>query len=235
MQKWTTYLLLLAMQNRFLMALLTSVGRNVKDALKSPEPNPGGSKKWGYLEDLSEVPRYAVIVGYIRRLHPRAAVLDIGSSNGVLAEELRHDVRLLRGIEYDPLSVQRATGRQIPVAEFFVGDGNAYTTSDKFDVVVFNETLYFLHDPIEVLRRYSAFLAPGGTIIVSTFVARYLLKIPSEIARNFDVIETATVLNSRGLGWTIQAIRPRQVAAATAGLNGQGVAGTQSLELVPPT
>lgn len=209
MQKWKTYLLLFAMQSRWMTALLTSAGRNVHDALKRPEPNRGDSKRWEYLGDLSELARYGVIVSYVRRLCPNAAVLDVGSSNGVLADELKADVRLLRGVECDPASVQKASERNLESAEFVVGDGNDYTTNDRFDVIVFNETLYYLHDPIAQLRRYAGFLRPGGILIVSNFIARYLLKFPSEIARNFDVIEQSTVLNSRGFGWTIQALRNR--------------------------
>jgi SAM-dependent methyltransferase len=206
-RQWKTHLFLLAMQNRWATKLLTSVGRKVPCALKSPNPMKGGSETWEYLGDLSEVARYSVIVGLIRRLRPNASVLDVGSSNGVLAEELRWSVRKLRGIEFDPVSVERANERNIDGAEFLVADANTYTTADRFDVVVFNETLYYLHDPMELLQRYAGFLKPGGVIIVSNFVARYLLKFPGEIARNFDVIEQASVVNSRGFGWTIQALR----------------------------
>src|SRR5262249_52357467 len=143
----------------------------------------------------------------IRRLRPGASVLDVGASNGVLAEELRHDVRKIRGVEIDPTSVQRATARNIPNAEFVAADANTYETDDKFDVVIFNESMYYLHDPIDTLRRYARFLEPGGILIVSNFIARYLLRFPGEIARNFVVIEQSTVINSRGLGWTIQALR----------------------------
>jgi 2-polyprenyl-3-methyl-5-hydroxy-6-metoxy-1,4-benzoquinol methylase len=207
-RQWKTPLFLLAMQSRLATEMLTRVGRRVRCALKEPEPLKGGSETWEYLGDLSEVARYAVIVGYIRRLCPSASVLDVGSSNGVLAEELRTSVRRIRGIEYDPISVERASERKIDNATFEVADANTFTTTERFDVVVFNETLYYLHDPIETLQRYAGFLKPEGVLIVSNFVARYLLKFPGEIARNFEVIEQANVINSRGFGWTIQALRP---------------------------
>lgn len=205
--QWKTPLFLLAMQSRWATGLLTSVGRRVRCALKEPEPMKGGSETWEYLGDLSELARYSVIVGYIRRLCPNASVLDVGSSNGVLAEELRSSVRKIRGIEYDPISVERASERNIENAEFEVADANTFTTTERFDVVVFNESLYYLHAPIDLLHLYAGFLRPGGVLVVSNFIARYLLKFPGEIARNFEVIEQSTVINSRGFGWTIQALR----------------------------
>ncbi len=206
--RWKTYFLMMALQSRWLTTLLTRVGRHGPDALVTPDPNRGDAKRWKYLEDLGELARYAVIVGYIRRMKPNATVLDVGTSNGVLAEELKHDVRHFRGIEFDGTSVQNAKNRNIAVAEFFEADANTYATNDKFDVIVFNETMYYMNDPIQLLSRYASYLEPGGMLIVSNFVARYLLRFPNEIARNFQLVEQTTVVNSRGLGWTIQVIRP---------------------------
>ena len=205
-----TYLLLMAMQSGWATKLLTIIGRRGPDPLTTPDPDRGDSKTWEYLGDLSELARYAVIAGYVRRLRPRASVLDVGSSNGVLAEELKHDVHLFRGIEYDAASVQKANERRIAAAEFLVADANTYVTADKFDVIVFNETLYYLRDPIQLLHRYARCLRPDGILIVSNFVARNLLRFPKEIGRHFEVIEQTTVINSRGLGWTIQVVCPRR-------------------------
>jgi SAM-dependent methyltransferase len=211
--RWKTYLLMMAMQSRWLTTLLTRVGRNGPDALATPDPNRGDAKRWEYLENLSELARYAVIVGYIRRMKPHATVLDVGASNGVLAEELKHDVRRIRGIEFDAASVRNAKDRSIAVAEFFEADANTYKTDDKFDVIVFNETMYYMRDPIQLLRRYAGYLQPGGILIVSNFIARYLLRFPDEIARHFQVVEQTTVVNSQGLGWTIQVVCPQAEAA----------------------
>ncbi|MBI2827024.1 MAG: class I SAM-dependent methyltransferase [Planctomycetia bacterium] len=216
MKRWKTYLLLFALHSGLVLALLT-MRRGFRNALKEPiMADPGDSKRWEYLCGSSELPRYAVIVGYVRRARPHATVLDVGAGNGVLAEELRHDVRLLRGIERDAASVQKANERKIDIADFLAADAEMYTTNDKFDVIIFNETLYYMNNPIQILDRYAAFLERDGILIVSTYIARKLLTLPIEIARHFDVVEQATVLNARGLGWIIQVVRKRPDAVAPA-------------------
>ncbi len=216
MRKMKTMLLLLAMHHRWLAGALMRLGRQGRDALRDPDPHPGDASRWEFLSDLHEMSRYAVLVGYIRRLHPQASVLDVGSSSGVLAEELRHDVRRYCGLELDPSSVARARQRNLPHADFIVGDANAFQPREKFDVIVFNETLYYLQNPLEVLRRYAQFLNPGGTILVSNYVAKQLLKVPSAIADHFHEVDRTLVMNGRGTGWIIQAITRRDCPHSTA-------------------
>ena len=40
-------------------------------------------------------------------------------------------------------------------------------TDERFDVIVFNQSLYYLTDPAGILKKYRAMLNPGGRIIVS--------------------------------------------------------------------
>jgi SAM-dependent methyltransferase len=207
MTKWKTCLLLCIMESRWTSSVLASIGWHTSDAVLAPDPEPGNAGHWEFLGNLTEMARYAVIAGYVRRLAPRGAVLDVGSSIGLLAEELKNEVSLYCGVERDPESVNKAKARNIRIADFVVADASSYTTTDLFDVVVFNETLYYLSDPIGVLRRYSQFLKPDGIIIISNFIARHLMRMPLEIAQNFHVIDQTTVINSHGRGWTIQAVR----------------------------
>jgi 2-polyprenyl-3-methyl-5-hydroxy-6-metoxy-1,4-benzoquinol methylase len=208
MQKWKTYFYLCAMQSRWLSAFLIKVGRSGRDALRTPDPETGDSTRWAFLAELSELARYAMIVGYVRRLRPGGSVLDVGSSIGVLANELKGDVSRYHGIERDPASVETARQRAISVADFSVADANTFSTSDKYDVIVFNETIYYLNDPVNVLRRYVEFLKPGGIIIVSNYVARHLLRMPGVFAQNFRIVDQTTVINALGGGWVIQVIQP---------------------------
>ena len=48
-----------------------------------------------------------------------------------------------------------------------MADAWAFESDERFDVIVFNQSLYYLTDPAGVLRKYRAMLRPGGRIIVS--------------------------------------------------------------------
>ena len=53
-----------------------------------------------------------------------------------------------------------------------LADGGAeqFEVSDTYDVIVFNECLYYFNDPVGTVGRYASALRPDGIMIVSTFL-----------------------------------------------------------------
>jgi hypothetical protein len=57
---------------------------------------------------------------------------------------------------------------------------------------VFNESLYYLRDPVRPLERYALSLKPGGCIIISTYTeSRRSLAVLREATRVFEVLDEA--------------------------------------------
>ena len=52
---------------------------------------------------------------------------------------------------------------------FVCADAETYIPGDRFDVIVFNESLYYFHAPVEAVERYTGALEKHGIMIVSTF------------------------------------------------------------------
>jgi 2-polyprenyl-3-methyl-5-hydroxy-6-metoxy-1,4-benzoquinol methylase len=48
-------------------------------------------------------------------------------------------------------------------------DAETYEPTEKFDAIIFNETLYYFHEPLVVMARYVQALRPNGIILVSTY------------------------------------------------------------------
>ena len=48
-------------------------------------------------------------------------------------------------------------------------DADVYRPVGTFDVIVFNESLYYMHDPLGVVERYRLALKQDGIVIVSTY------------------------------------------------------------------
>src|SRR5262245_51695956 len=46
------------------------------------------SGRWDVMRRSDELARYSVLAGYLRRLHPRGRVLDVGCGEGILLEHL---------------------------------------------------------------------------------------------------------------------------------------------------
>ena len=63
--------------------------------------------------------------------------------------------------------IKKAQAKATATTRFVVGDMNEFTTTERFDVIVFNESIYFLQDMLAGLQRYEQVLAPDGLVCIS--------------------------------------------------------------------
>jgi SAM-dependent methyltransferase len=125
---------------------------------------------WRFLAQLDELSRYSVICGYINYLAPRSAILDIGCGEGVLLDRLGPDgYGRYVGLDLSEAAISRLRSRQNQATRFLRADAETYIPDEIFDVIVFNESLYYLHDPLAVAERYAGSLKPYGIMVVSLF------------------------------------------------------------------
>jgi 2-polyprenyl-3-methyl-5-hydroxy-6-metoxy-1,4-benzoquinol methylase len=121
--------------------------------------------------------RNAVTVSLARQLCPGAkSILDLGCAGGTLALCLDRGFSVYCGVDISDFAVAKARAE-------ITGEGNhagldcvfeaspveAYQPSRTYDVIVFNEVMYYLDlaSISESLRRYAEHLSPEGVIIVS--------------------------------------------------------------------
>ncbi|HJR57012.1 MAG TPA: class I SAM-dependent methyltransferase [Rhizomicrobium sp.] len=123
---------------------------------------------WDYLAGIDSVAGLAAVMGYCQHLNP-ASILDAGCGEGLLAEKLRLlDYEYYLGIDLSQEAIARATQKLGSArTEFAVADLHRFESPRRFDVIIFNQSLYYLSEPDAVLARYAAMLAPGGHFIIS--------------------------------------------------------------------
>jgi 2-polyprenyl-3-methyl-5-hydroxy-6-metoxy-1,4-benzoquinol methylase len=168
------------------------------------------SGRWSYLGAIDELAHYSVIVGYYAFLKPGGSVLDVGCGEGILQARLApHGYCRYLGIDFAASAIDQMAARRDPTTEFRVADAASFTPSEKFDVIIFNESLYYFREPISIVERYLDFLASDGIIIVSMEVARNRVAIWNTIGTVLNVVDATTVFNGAGLGWTIKALARR--------------------------
>lgn len=128
--------------------------------------------RWDYLEDADELPRYIMLAGYLRHFKEGGAVLDVGCGKGILQERLGPGAysRYL-GIDISEAALASAARRQDARTSFLRVEAESYVPEVLFDVVVFNETLCYLNEPLEVVERYIRALKDDGIVIVSSYAA----------------------------------------------------------------
>lgn len=163
--------------------------------------------RWSYLAGLKELAHYSIIVGYCASLKPGGRVLDVGCGEGVLQTRLSpQDCRRYLGIDFAAESIRHVAERADAVTDFQVADVATFATDLKFDVIVFNEILYYFENPLSIIQRYQDFLDTSGIMIVSMIMKRNNISIWNAIDTAFDTQDETAVFNRDGLCWKVKVL-----------------------------
>lgn len=123
--------------------------------------------KWDRLQtgQANTIKLADLIVNYADTKVEQMRVLDVGCGNGGLARLIADTVDYT-GIDISTLAI--ASAREVaPHGTFIAGDAmNPDKNLGVFDVIVFNELLYYL-DPRIIVPRYRIHMNPGALIYIS--------------------------------------------------------------------
>lgn len=102
-------------------------------------------------------------------------VLDLGCAEGAFSAAVKKKTGAeVWGIEFNPQAAEQATG---VIDHVLVGDANELITSladSYFDVIICNDVLEHLVDPIATLRQLRPKLKTNGVVVASIPNIRYL-------------------------------------------------------------
>jgi 2-polyprenyl-3-methyl-5-hydroxy-6-metoxy-1,4-benzoquinol methylase len=167
--------------------------------------------RWDFLAELSELARFSILAGYICHLRPGGAVLDTGCGQGVLLRRLpRSCYSRYVGIDVSGSAISVAQEHGNERSAFLVADCEEYSTHEKFDVIVFNEVLCCLSNPLRTVERYARSLNPDGLLLVSLCTAaRGSSSIRRRLKRAYATVDEVRVVHSgRKVSWVCIALRP---------------------------
>jgi SAM-dependent methyltransferase len=166
--------------------------------------------RWDYLNDLAEMSRYAVISGYCKYGGGVASVLDLGCGCGVLRRWLRPLAICYVGVDLSNVAIAKASQELADGSTKFVAaDAATYVPDRKFDVIVFNEILYYFERPADILEHFSTFLGENGRIVISLWDAPESRLAWRRSHGSVQVVDEVQVRHSSGFSWLIRLCRPR--------------------------
>lgn len=125
--------------------------------------------RWMFLRGLKEQARSGIIAAWLKQADALDSVLDVGCGECLLFPFLKpYGMRRYTGVDVSPKALGAApVGAGDRLVEATLEDFDP--VAETFSAVVFNEVLYFPKDPARQVRRYRAFLRPGGVMAVSMY------------------------------------------------------------------
>jgi trans-aconitate methyltransferase len=167
---------------------------------------------WRHLESLSEHAHYSIIASYIAAFGTNADVLDMGCGAGVLTRYLYpSSYRHYCGVDVSTAAIGQAMRfGSDGVIEFKQGNFDTWISENRFDIIVFNESLYYARDARATLERFIDTLSPNGWLIVSMHhYGSHHYAVWRRVETAFSVMHSTHVENEKGQKWSIKVLRPK--------------------------
>jgi SAM-dependent methyltransferase len=145
------------------------------------------SGEWNFVSEAS-----SELVRTVERYAGQGNILMLGCGTASLASALNPEsFRSLLGVDLSPEAIARARERANHKVRFEVGDMLQFTSAEKFSVIVFSESLYYIKSwqRQKLLERAAQMLAPGGRIVVTVAQPDRFAGMLRMMRQNFQIAE----------------------------------------------
>lgn len=154
---------------------------------------------WKPLREIHELGHYSIIAGYFQYLKPGGTILDVGCGEGLLQERISPALySKYTGIDLSAEAIRQAAHKANEKTFFVVADMQKFSTTEMFDAIVFNESIYYVNNRLNVIKHFAEFLADGGIFIFSNFESQDKKISWPEIETLFPRHDETKIINRNG-------------------------------------
>lgn len=185
-------------------------------------PRPGPAIDWqahyrsglkDFLRDPDELARYWILTGYCAARFSNPDVLDVGCGTGILEEKLRRiPYRTYTGLDISADALDRARAALPASCRLVRADLLTFAPDQRYDAVIFNESVIPGMPAVEIVARYGGCLRPDGRVLFSLFDGRdrrHTLPLWRELTEHFAIEDSVRIENlSAAKSWTIALVDP---------------------------
>lgn len=168
---------------------------------------------WDYLYSKDEEAHYQQIIEFKNRYKPNGKILDVGCGQGVLFAYLKQKSESIDyfGIDISETAVKLAI-QTFPGGNFKKLDFEYKGVEGKYDVIIFNESLYYFNKPLKKIEHCIKHnLVAGGYIIISMcdFTGHNIIW--EKLKKKYTFLSLKELKNSKQQIWTVGVFEPEQI------------------------
>jgi 2-polyprenyl-3-methyl-5-hydroxy-6-metoxy-1,4-benzoquinol methylase len=165
----------------------------------------------------AESARLHAVISLIGSNYRTPAILEIGCGKAVMLRLMPGgSFSTFTGLDISHVAIRGARLYETERIRFVHADMQSFIPGNMYDVIAFNESLYYVKDPAAVFDRYLPYLKDGGSIIVSAFQNKYTAKLWPALARKWQATHIQTVMEGKH-EWNIRMYRFEQPGVLGAG------------------
>jgi 2-polyprenyl-6-hydroxyphenyl methylase/3-demethylubiquinone-9 3-methyltransferase len=169
--------------------------------------------RWDYLDSApAERARSAIIGMLCRYYYPKGKILDVGCGLGTAVDFLNTDQKeKYLGLDVSEEAIKRAGKKKM---KFQVADFENFKSPKKFDVIIFNEVLYYMDENFAFYQALNI-LTKNGIIIVSLYQMknkRYdkkIWKAGRKFFKTAEVIEVSSKVKKQHVTWRVGVLKKK--------------------------
>ncbi len=148
---------------------------------------------WDFIERTADDPIYPILEKYCNG----GSILDLGCGAGNTGNELRAEAyNAYLGVDLSDVALEKAKHwssrlQRSRKHRYAMGEISTFEPTGSFDVILFRESIFYIPVSriLNVLRRFSRSLSPGGAFIVRMCDRKKYAPISALIADRFQVDE----------------------------------------------
>lgn len=135
-------------------------------------------------------------------------ILEVGCAEGLFGAALKHKIKEVWGVEYDPKQSMKAQNRLDKVFTGDIAEVMMFLPDHYFDCIVCNDVLEHLIDPYTILDSLKQKLTSEGVIVSSIPNIRYFRNLYDfVINKNWDYTDSGIMDKTHYRFFTVKSIR----------------------------